>query len=142
MLAKEIADRLREHSGLLYPATQLGDSTFIEKLETIRNGGSDAGFEEAVGDVIACLENLNRFNNEGEKGTLEILNPHVVYSISGMMVAGTELAIRRQQAGEDSSKLLIGTWKIACAWDAVLAGDIDSISEHVILEIRARRLGL
>ena len=55
-----------------------------------------------------------------------------------MMFQCLDFAAVKQNSQSDREQLLELAWKINCAWDAILAGDIDDLHEHVELEGRAR----
>ena len=142
MLPREVSNRLREHSGLPVAAPQLGSSAFIDVVQAIRNGESGTCLGEAVADVIDCLEQLNHYNQGSPEGRGEILNIDVVYAISGMTLLAIEVSIALCKTGKSCSRLLSAFWRIACAWDALLAGDIEDIHQHVDQEAAARNVEL
>lgn len=68
----------------------------------------------------------------------------IAASISGMSIAILETMHEIEAARPAERELLSGLrrlmWKIDCGWNAVLAGDIDDIEEHVQLEGAAREV--
>jgi hypothetical protein len=138
MPPKELVNRLKEHSGLPGVTPELGTSSFFDRVQAIQKGEPETGLEEAVVDVIECLQRLNYYNRGATETPGEILNSGVVYAISGRTLFATEVSLTRSQKGEISINLLNACWKIACAWDAVLAGDIEDIYEHLEWEATAR----
>ena len=57
----------------------------------------------------------------------------VAYAVSEILSRTTRLALTASDA-TDRETLAAFAWWVACAWSAVLAGDIDEIAEHVLLE--------
>jgi hypothetical protein len=56
MSAKDVCDRLREHSGLPVATQQLGGLGFADAVEATKKGGVQTGLEKALDDVIDCLQ--------------------------------------------------------------------------------------
>lgn len=140
MLPKDVSNRLREHSGLPVATPQLGSEAFIDIVQAIRRGESGAGLTEAVADVIDCLEALNHHSQVAPGRRGEILNVDVVYAISGMTLLGLEVSMELIKTDKGGIRLLSAVWRIGCAWDALLAGDIEDIHQHLDLEAAARKV--
>jgi hypothetical protein len=140
MLAKDVSIRLREHSGMSVAVPQLGGSAFADAVEATKKGEVQTGLEQAVIDVIECLQRLNAYNQRTPEARSEILNVDVVYAISGMTLLAIEGSILLCKTGRAFGRLLNAGWKIGCAWDALLAGDIEDIRTHIDYEAAARNL--
>jgi hypothetical protein len=140
MFPKDISNRLREHSGLPVATPQLDGLAFVDRVQAIKKGEIENGIEEAVTDVIDCLHRLNHYNQRAPETRGEILNTDVVYAISGMTLYAIEVAMALCKTGKSCSKLLNAVWKIGCAWDALLAGDIEDIPKHLGYEAAARNV--
>jgi hypothetical protein len=61
------------------------------------------------------------------------------HPIAAVAAIATTLARAMIDHPEGREILLWSAWRIACAWEAVLAGDIDDILEHCALEESALR---
>ncbi len=140
MFPKDISNRLREHSGLPVATPQLQGSAFMDRVQAIKQGEAETSLEEAVADVIECLQRLNYYNQRTPEARSEILNLDVIYAISGMTQLVIEVSIALCKTGKSCSKLLNAGWRIACAWDALLAGDIEDIHKHLEYEAAARNV--
>jgi hypothetical protein len=98
---------------------------------------------EQTTDIIACLEVVNRHLN-GETPSASVgtgeqyIDPRAAYAVSVIISDGIEqlLTLAGSPAADLSAVLVLGkdVWRVSCAWEAVLAGDIDSLSEHVAEE--------
>lgn len=60
------------------------------------------------------------------------------YAINGLLTACLNEVISQPFDASIRDQILRLTWRIVTAWDGILAGDIDSIQEHVQLEETAR----
>jgi len=98
---------------------------------------------EQTTDIIACLEVVNRHLNEETPsafvGTSEhYIDPRLAYAVSTIISDGIEqvLALAGSPAANLAAVLALGkdVWRVSCAWEAVLAGDIDSLSKQVAEE--------
>jgi hypothetical protein len=83
---------------------------------------------------------LNAKNQGAPVARNEILNVDVVYAISGMTLLAIEGSMVLSKIGRDCGDLLNAGWKIGCAWDALLAGDIEDIRTHLEYEAAAKNL--
>ena len=140
MLPQDLSSRLREHSGLPVSTPQLEGSSFIDKVQAVQDGEPEVGLEDAVMDVVECLQRLNRHSQSMPENRGDVLNLEVVYAISGMTLLAIEVSMTLLKKRKDCSKLLMAAWQIGCAWDALLAGDIEDIHQHLINEAIARGL--
>jgi hypothetical protein len=140
MHPEEIANRLKEHSGLSVPAPELEGSTFADKVRAVERGEQPSGLEEAVMDVIECLQRLNQSNQNAPKARGDILSVQVVYAISGMTLLAFQVARKLCKTEKSCTEVLKAGWQIACAWDAVVAGDIEDLHEHLRYEAAGRNL--
>ena len=141
MQADEIVFRLQEHSGLPIGKSQLCGKSLAELARAGRGGGTDITIESAVQDILACFESLNehcRSSNTSE----EMITRRLVYAVSGIQMLLNEWAFFLAKEEGTAHKLLldvlIAAWKIGSAWDAVLAGDIDDVEQHITWEADAK----
>jgi hypothetical protein len=140
MLAKDAISRLREHSGLSVPTPQLEGSAFIDRVQALQKGNREADLEKAVVDILECLQTLNSYSSSTCGNRDYILNIDTVYAISGILLSTVEASIILCATGKDCKELLMAAWKISCAWDALLAGDVEDIHQHLAYEMAARNL--
>jgi hypothetical protein len=118
---------------------QLGRSAFADVIEGAKRGESALALQKAVADIIDLLQCLNGYNQSAAQRAV-IFSPDVVYAISGIMQLGLETTLVLSKGRKESSALLAAIWRIGCAWDAVLAGDIEDIPQHVEYETAARQI--
>ena len=63
------------------------------------------------------------------------IDSRVAYAVSAVVSYGIEhlLALTSNPLPDRSSVRALGVdvWRVSCAWEAVLAGDIDSLPEHL-----------
>jgi hypothetical protein len=66
------------------------------------------------------------------------IDRRLAYTVAAVITSGVEhfLLLVGDSATDASAALAMGRdlWRVSCAWEAVLAGDIDSLPEHVELE--------
>jgi hypothetical protein len=139
---EQAVQRLYYHANLTEPTGE-GQSSFIEALLEARERDAVPNLREQTADIIACLEVVNRHVN-GETPSASVsgkerdIDRRVAYAMSAVVTSGIEhlLALTTNPVADQSSVLALGVdvWRVSCAWEAVLAGDIDSLSEHVELE--------
>jgi hypothetical protein len=140
MTPQDAINRLREHSGLSVTAPQLTNSSLIDRLQAIQRGGQNIALGESVTDVIECLECVNQLNQSASASRDQTISGEIVYAISGMVTLALEVSIELQRIGKDCNNVLHAIWKISCAWDAVLAGDIEDIHTHLYHEGKAKNI--
>ena|SRR5215207_250560 len=127
VVSPDTTQRLRWHAGLAQvPVGSL--PTISDRTRPANALGSR--LEDALADLVATLEQLNRELNgdtpsQAITGATEIPR-EVAYAVS-------EIArmLRDSGAAQD-------TWTVETAWNAVLAGDIDDLQQH-LKEERALR---
>jgi hypothetical protein len=61
----------------------------------------------------------------------------ISYAVSEILTTALALVLTQKSASVRES-LGSFAWRVACAWEAMLAGDIDDIAEHVANETLAR----
>lgn len=86
---------------------------------------------QAWGELARCLDELNVTFNEHPS---QALPRELAYAVHGLIMLCLEQAMSTSSDAGVREQLLLLAWRIGVAWDAILAGDIDSISEHVRLE--------
>ena len=135
--------RLSHHANLTEAEGEEG-SSFVEILFEAKTAGVVPKLREPTEDLIACLDVVNRHVN-GETPSASVgagkerrIDRRLAYAIAAVITSGVEhfLWLVDDSATDDSSALAMGKdlWRVSCAWEAVLAGDIDSLPEHVELE--------
>lgn len=126
--------RLREHAGLNEPSVDYPKDTVIEFAVNARRGDSQPDLEPLVDDVVSCLCQLHA---APDGGTTIATSLGVVYAMSNII--GLLLDLLLEGDSNRSSAIVEAVWRINCAWDALLAGDVNDLREHVDMERRARR---
>jgi hypothetical protein len=138
----QAVQRLYYHANLTDAGGE-GWSSFVEVLFEAGTKGTAPDLREQTADLIACLEVVNRQVNveipsTSVGGKEQCIDRRVAYAVSAVVSSGIEhlLALTANPLPDQSSVRTLGVdvWRVCCAWEAVLAGDIDSVSEHVELE--------
>jgi len=93
------------------------------------HGKAPGSFEPVWARIVTAMETLNaRFRHQlWESG----VPPKLAYAINGMMGDCLDMVVEQKCDSQTREVLIRLAWRILCAWDAVLAGDIDNIQEHV-----------
>lgn len=134
MTTDSTVDWLRWHAGLEIGrrrhGTSISDCTYAKD-------GANSLIESAVEDCLHAFDVLNREINGPTSSATSIrtavLPRNVVYAATEIIRMLHDSA--RQGRGTQREKLLYElARKIELGWSAVLAGDIDSIIEHVAYE--------
>jgi hypothetical protein len=131
--------RLANHANLA--GEQLpADESFAVVLGIASRRHAPPDLRAVLADIIACLEAVNHELNgpvpsESIGGNKERDIAAVAYAVSGIVVYGLQARRRWEREGlftpQDRDGLLEAVYRIAYAWDQVLAGDIDDILEGV-----------
>jgi hypothetical protein len=108
----------------------LADYIWMLKHQTV-----DSGIDEIWSQLRDDFEDLNTLlNADSDSG----IGRSLAYAINGLMTLCLDLAALQPRDGRLRHEMLLLAWRIGTAWDAVLAGDIERIGEHVELEETAR----
>lgn len=128
--------RLQQHAGLPTANREVPADTWAEYFLRLARGGSPLGLATITDDIIQCLDELNRSVNPSpdEVRSRRQVPDALVYALSGIVGLGLEAAL----SPKADRNVLITLWRIQSAWDALLAGDIDDLRQHVFLEEQAR----
>ena len=140
----EQAMRRLSHHANLTEAEGEGWPSFVGILFEAKLAGVVPDLREPADDLISCLDVVNRhvngktpsesFGAEKERR----IDRRLTYAVAAVITSGLEhfLWLVDDSATDASSALALGKnlWRVSCAWEAVLAGDIDSLPEHVELE--------
>jgi hypothetical protein len=143
MLSYEQALEKLSHHANLTDAEEEGWSSFVGALFRAKRVGVISDIREPTEDLISCLDVVNRQINgqtpsasvNGEK--YQRIERRAAYAVACTINSGVEyfLWLVDNAAADGSAALAMGQnlWRISCAWEAVLAGDIDSLPEHLEL---------
>jgi hypothetical protein len=141
----EQALRRLSHHANLTEAEGEGPSSFVGILVEARTAGVVPDLREPTDDLISCLDVVNRHIN-GETPSACVgadkerrIDRRLIYAVAAAITSGVEhfLWLVDSSSTDISAALAMGkeVWRVSCAsWEAVLAGDIDSLTEHVELE--------
>ena len=135
--------RLSRHANLT-EAEGEGWSSYVGTLYKARTAGVVPDLRDPTDDLISCLDVVNR-HISGETPSASVgadkerrIDRRLTYAVTAAITSGVEqfLSLVDDSATDTSSALAMGkdVWRVSCAWEAVLAGDIDSLPEHVELE--------
>jgi hypothetical protein len=101
-----------------------------------------ATFAKFANEIIECLECINKDINgdlpSSNTGERKVLDTRLVLAVSQIVTDCMFSLISWRLGGNVRESILSGlaraTWTVACGWNAILHGDIDSLEEHVALE--------
>jgi|SRR5215210_555629 len=144
MLSYEQALQKLSHHANLTEAEEEDWSSFVGILFETKAAGVISDFRVPTDDVISCLDVVNRLLN-GETPSASVngdkerrISRRAAYAVAAIITSSVKycLWLMDNAAADRSSALAMerNLWRISCAWEAVLAGDIDSLSEHLELE--------
>ena len=140
MTYQEARLRLANHSGL--PCEELPDlASFAVVLRKATQTRSSPAVDSLAADIIVCLEEVNRELNgpkpsENKGRASERVIIEVAYFVSGIVTVGLRHLL--QWSGEslfeqrDRDALTDAVYRVAFAWDQVLAGDVDDILQGIL----------
>ena len=135
-----IKEKLSIHAGGTEEAND--KANLADYIWMLKHEGCDADTAPIWEDILDILESLNRELNPLVSGSREmsqkeyqefLVGPprHLAYCANEMILQCTEYALYAKSDEATRRKLLDLGWRIATAWDGVLAGDFESIREHV-----------
>jgi hypothetical protein len=134
--------RLQRHAGLPVPDLEVPKDTLAEFIFQIQRGRQSRDLFNIADEIIQCLEVLNRqMNQEAAMESRQAIGRPLVYAVSGIVWACLNKAMELRRADPQSpiaDDLLTTAWRIQCAWDALVAGDVENLPAHVASEERAR----
>lgn len=114
--------------------------TLAEIVFQAARGGPCSNLDGITDDVIRCLDRLNQQMRQEAAHRQTVACP-LVYAASGVVWICLDKAMGLQRSDPQShaaDALLKAAWRIQCAWDALLAGDVEDLQRHVALEEMAR----
>jgi hypothetical protein len=128
--ANDALERLIEHGA---GSAERTGSGFADVVWQFEHGSGALALGDVWSSIASALQRL-RFTALGPADQL-----HVAYAIAEVISSGS----RRPLAGvADDVRMEFESfvWRVACAWEAFLAGDIDNLVEHVQLEAMGAEL--
>ena len=136
---------LRWHVGFNDSPAFSGKKSFLDNVRAIEKGQSDVDLEGSTNEIIDCLESVNWHINgqipSESRNKQEQLPILLVGALSGILMLCLDALMLGEQRKRIDALSVAGlgkaAWRIECAWNAVLDGDIDNIREHVELEENA-----
>jgi len=122
---------------------EIPNDTLAEFIFQAQRGGQAPSLDAITADIIDCLDHLNRQMNQeaGAEAQCRMMDRQMVYAASGIVWACLDkgMELRRTDAQSTiASHLLSTAWRVLCAWDALVAGDVESLQSHVASEEEAR----
>ena len=137
MNAVEAIERIRMHAGFVASPPNAADIGML--IYEAKNGRPLGDIEIAAADIVRCLSLINlEINAPIELPGESKIPGSLVSAISQIVCDCIEFALRFNDE-KSAKRMLTAAWIIQLAWNAVAAGDIDDIEEHVRLE-RGTRL--
>jgi hypothetical protein len=137
---------LEQHAGLPEgEARDVPNDTLAEFWVQAQHGDPHLDLDVITDDIIMCLEQLNQQMNKENRDdvNMEGIDERLLaYAMSNIVCICLEtgLQLQRKNLGI-AGDIFVAAWRIACAWDALLAGDIEDLPKHVKLEYMCRFLG-
>lgn len=104
----------------------------------LNHQGVSIGTDEIWEQLCQAFEDVNTLSNAGSESHF---CRALVYAVNGLLTLCLNQAGSARCEERARAQMLRLAWRINAAWDAVLAGDIESISQHVELEETARAMG-
>lgn len=136
-----------KHAGFTTGVSDQPGPSLVDELWKLRQGSESMDLSLLIDEIVQCFEVVNHQMNgtlPSESIARETLIPRrLVAAITTMIIVCLETAFELQRQSKDSrlsNTLQTNAWKLVCAWDAILAGDIDDISNHIRLEQIARQI--
>lgn len=99
-----------------------------------RQQGGSLALDRAWRDVELSLDALVAASRQWAPDGVPL---SVAYAVSEMLTMVLEVATTESNTAAGRSAAVFG-WRLSSAWEALLAGDAESIAEHVQLEALAR----
>lgn len=132
----ELTTRFREHAQGSNGADD--SSNLADYIWALKHGGTFVDHGQVWANLVNDFEALNSVFNEPSSD--EVIIRPILYAISGLITQCCDYVVSDHQNEMARKQVMVLAWRITTAWDAVLAGDIESIDKHVELEIRAKAI--
>src|ERR1035438_485823 len=139
-------ERLRNHANAAGSTLPEGESFLFALCQAERQSLSPE-LRRLFEDILSCFEVVNRALNTQRpsdtlEGKAETLPRSLVADVSSVLSEGWSYywrwASSEQFTGTFRTEFAAMLVQIGIAWDAVLAGDVDDLGEHVQTEFSAR----
>ena len=131
--------RLQNHANL--PGHGPEEESFVFALFTTDRKAASPSQAALTEDVLRCLAILNSAMNASKSVPADSLQS-AAYSVAAILSSTLEYARRWRDQGRFDVSVLsdlgMFAWRIAFAWEQVLAGDIEDLTENLALEEAAR----
>jgi hypothetical protein len=132
----QITEELKIHAAGTKAATDFTNlSDYYWMLQQGKTKDRESEIWQAIEKLFSRLnQELNKESAQGE------VRRSLAYAINQMIGLCLDYAATEKNEANNRRRALTLGWQISAGWDAVLAGDIDDISEHVELEGSAREI--
>ena len=131
--------RLQNHANLPRQGAEAESLVFV--LSAANRGTDSPNLSAQAEDVLRCLVVVNKALNDSKSIDEDSLRA-TGYAIAGILSSSLEYTLRWREKGRFNESVLRdlehAAWRIACAWEQVLAGDIEDLMEDLALEEAAR----
>lgn len=143
-----VLDRLANHANVLDDPAIPAEKSIVFNLWQANRSGHRPPIEELCRDVLNCLENANTLVNGSSPSSRTVkrseIDPSLVYTISTIIDCCQEYSLlwEKRSKFDEKTRMLLreSIWQITHGWCALLAGDIDSIIEYVIVQGKLKGL--
>lgn len=132
--------RLWQHAGLPSQFGSAPQNTLHELLVRIANKDQNVSIQSAVQDVVDCIHQANA-DRRARSASTDKIDVALVYAVNGIVRGCLDDGLAARDNVETHQYFLMlmkAAWRIECAWDALLAGDIEDVREHVAGEESVR----
>jgi hypothetical protein len=129
----DVVARLQQHVAGTAAAAGVGLADLVWR----RRGGDAIRLTECWTSILDCLQDLTVTSAAWSREGVPL---DVSYAVSEMLDTLLRLGLSETGSQERQDAFLLA-WRIACAWEAVLAGDIEDLKSHVDHEEAAWRPG-
>lgn len=131
--------RLQNHANL--PGHGPEQESFVFALFTTERGAASPSQAALTEDVLRCLAVLNSAMNASKSVPANSFRS-AAYSVAAILSSSLEYSRRWRDQGRFDESVLSAldmyAWRIAFAWEQVLAGDIEDLTENLAREEAAR----
>lgn len=107
---------------------------FADALWAYAHGTAPLRLEAVWGDLVEALQEAQPLLASGGDEGVPL---RLAYAVAEILSAAAA-AMNTEADDAARTEISLFAWRVACAWEALLAGDIDDLAEHVRLESAAR----
>lgn len=134
MTIRDVVELLREHA---VGTADASGSGFSDVIWRYKQKPDSLDLSRPWAEILDALQALTTHADGWETSGVPL---DISYSIAEILT--TALAVAATQPDGSGRRMVeMFAWRVACGWEGVLAGDIESIGNHVRDEALARGIG-